>query len=491
MAQQTYQSMKKLILLFIFLSYQAVSQKVYQTHQVDSQATPSGGLSLFNQFLSSNVHVPFRSSINGIKAKIFVKGIVETDGSMTEIEILKGIDSLCDKEAVRVLGLYKAWQPAVLKGKKVRQTVVSHVLFEAPAKENFDSTQWSMIYYYNEKLFPVTDPKLYKYRSIIHLDEQGYYDRDIVYEETKNGKWKQVSTVPFKRKELWYRIQDEPGTDSVKAYELSAEDGYEVNYVPFLTFQEDGKRLSYREYRTLGKALLQKKYYLSGMLKEVESFDDSSSIRINFYANGMMKSVIETPVLNVENFQESKILSAWKQEGAQVVKNGNGYWKFNTTTVQEGNTVLVEEGALTAGNKTGKWIGKLADSTLYYTELYENGKLQEGTSFVNGEKISYKNKALQPKFKGGLTEFYKFLGQNIKYPSEAARNRISGRVYLSFVVCEDGSLCDYEVIKGVRRDLDNEALRVVKEMSGKWEPGVMRGQKVRVKYNLPINFQLQ
>jgi TonB family protein len=110
---------------------------------------------------------------------------------------------------------------------------------------------------------------------------------------------------------------------------------------------------------------------------------------------------------------------------------------------------------------------------------------------VNGEKISYKNKALQPKFKGGLPEFYKFLGQNIKYPSEAARNRISGRVYLSFVVCEDGSLCDYEVVKGVRRDLDNEALRVVKSMSGKWEPGVMRGQKVRVKYNLPINFQLQ
>jgi hypothetical protein len=82
------------------------------------------------------------------------------------------------------------------------------------------------------------------------------------------------------------------------------------------------------------------------MLKEIESFADSSSIRINFYANGMMKSVVESPILNVESFQESKILSAWKPDGAQVVKDGNGYWKSTTTTVQDSHILLVEEGAL-------------------------------------------------------------------------------------------------------------------------------------------------
>lgn len=52
-------------------------------------------------------------------------------------------------------------------------------------------------------------------------------------------------------------------------------------------------------------------------------------------------------------------------------------------------------------------------------------------------------------------------------------------------------LCDYEVIKGVHPDIDEEALRVVKKMSGRWKPGVQQGKKVRVKYNMPINFSLQ
>lgn len=482
--------MKKLVLIFILLSYQAVSQEVYQMHEVENQAVPSGGISLFNQFLTSNIQVPFRSSIRGIDAKVFVKGIVETDGSVTGLEIIKGIDSLCNQEAIRVLGLYKAWQPAVLKGRKVRQSVVSHVPFNASAKENFDSTQWSMIHYYDEKLLLSTNPMLYKYRSILPLDKQGYFNGDIVYEELANKKWKKVSSVPFNRRELWCKIPGEPSVDSVKAYEISAQDNYETNYVPFITFQKNGKLLSYVQYLTLSTIALRKLYYLSGMLKEMENFTDSSSTKINFYDNGMLKSVVENPISNAENYQEGKIVNAWRREGDQVVKNGDGYWKFTTTTVQEGNTLLVEEGPLAAGNKNGKWIGKLADSTIYYTELYENGNLREGNSFVNGEKISYINKALQPKFKGGLKEFYKFLGQNIKYPSEAARRGITGRVYVSFVVCEDGSLCDYKLEKSVQKDIDNEALRMVKMTSGKWEPGKLRGQKVRVKYNLPISFQL-
>ncbi|MNL86882.1 Gram-negative bacterial tonB protein [compost metagenome] len=62
---------------------------------------------------------------------------------------------------------------------------------------------------------------------------------------------------------------------------------------------------------------------------------------------------------------------------------------------------------------------------------------------------------------------------------------------LSFVVCEDGSMCEYKVENRVGYGLDEEALRVVKLMNGKWNPGELRGQKVRVKYNVPINFQIE
>lgn len=116
--------------------------------------------------------------------------------------------------------------------------------------------------------------------------------------------------------------------------------------------------------------------------------------------------------------------------------------------------------------------------------------MENGYSIVNGEKIEYANPVINPAFKGGRREMYKFLAMNIKYPINAAKRGVSGKVMLSFVVCEDGSLCDYKVESGAGFGLDDEALRVVKLTNGLWQPGVLRGQKVRVKYKLPVNFQL-
>ena len=96
----------------------------------------------------------------------------------------------------------------------------------------------------------------------------------------------------------------------------------------------------------------------------------------------------------------------------------------------------------------------------------------------------------QPEFPGGTAEMYKYLGKNIKYPSAASRANVSGRVFMSFVVNTDGSIQDVQVLKGLGFGCDEEAIRVVKAMP-KWKPGKQSGRAVRVKYNLPINFQLE
>ncbi len=96
----------------------------------------------------------------------------------------------------------------------------------------------------------------------------------------------------------------------------------------------------------------------------------------------------------------------------------------------------------------------------------------------------------QPEFPGGTSEMYKYLGKNIKYPSAASRANVSGRVFMSFVVNVDGSIQDVTVLKGLGFGCDEEATRVVKAMP-KWKPGKQSGRAVRVKYNLPINFQLE
>lgn len=95
-----------------------------------------------------------------------------------------------------------------------------------------------------------------------------------------------------------------------------------------------------------------------------------------------------------------------------------------------------------------------------------------------------------PEFPGGAAEMYKYLGKNIRYPGAASRANIQGRVFLQFVVNTDGSITDVQVVKGVGFGCDEEAVRVVKGMP-KWKPGRQSGRAVRVKYTLPVNFQLE
>jgi periplasmic protein TonB len=96
-----------------------------------------------------------------------------------------------------------------------------------------------------------------------------------------------------------------------------------------------------------------------------------------------------------------------------------------------------------------------------------------------------------PDFQGGGQDaFRRFIAENLRYPQIAAENGIQGRVFVQFVVNEDGSVSDAKVVRGVDPSLDREALRVVMS-SPRWTPGRQRGQPVRVAFTFPINFVLQ
>ncbi|MCP9768658.1 TonB family protein [Lacihabitans sp. LS3-19] len=95
-----------------------------------------------------------------------------------------------------------------------------------------------------------------------------------------------------------------------------------------------------------------------------------------------------------------------------------------------------------------------------------------------------------PEFPGGVVAMYKFLGENIKYPSAAQRANINGRVFVKFVVEKDGSIGDVEVMKGIGFGCDEEAIRVMKTMP-RWNPGVQNGKNVRVYYNMPVVYKLE
>lgn len=95
----------------------------------------------------------------------------------------------------------------------------------------------------------------------------------------------------------------------------------------------------------------------------------------------------------------------------------------------------------------------------------------------------------QPGPPGGMGAFYKYVGKSMKYPSQARRMGIEGRVFVQFVVDKTGNLTDVRAIKGIGAGCDEEAVRVLKN-APKWTPGKQRGRPVKVRMILPITFKL-
>jgi len=96
---------------------------------------------------------------------------------------------------------------------------------------------------------------------------------------------------------------------------------------------------------------------------------------------------------------------------------------------------------------------------------------------------------VMPQFPGGQIAMLKYIMENMKYPEQAMKEGIQGRVAVRFIVEKDGSISDVKPILSVHPLLNKEAVRVVESMP-KWTPGKQNGKPVRVRFNLPVMFKL-
>jgi protein TonB len=95
----------------------------------------------------------------------------------------------------------------------------------------------------------------------------------------------------------------------------------------------------------------------------------------------------------------------------------------------------------------------------------------------------------QPGPVGGMSAFNQYLSKSIRYPEQARRMGIEGRVFVEFVVDKDGSITEVKAIKGIGGGCDEEAVRVVQN-APKWTPGKQRGRPVKVRMVVPILFRM-
>lgn len=146
----------------------------------------------------------------------------------------------------------------------------------------------------------------------------------------------------------------------------------------------------------------------------------------------------------------------------------------------------------TKAQETEKIIAQTSTNAIPEVVVVGYGSQESKSSATESQKedkVIFQVVEKMPEFPGGESGLMKFLAQNIKYPVIAMERNIQGRVILQFVINQDGSVSDAEVVRGVDSSLDAEAIRVVNAMP-KWTPGMQRGENVRVRYTLPINFKL-
>ncbi len=112
------------------------------------------------------------------------------------------------------------------------------------------------------------------------------------------------------------------------------------------------------------------------------------------------------------------------------------------------------------------------------------------SSEVKADTTIYSMVSQMPEYIGGQQVMNEFIARNVKYPKKAMKEGISGKVYVNFIITPTGEIGRVWIARGVRPDLDNEAMRVIKKMP-KWKAGRRKDIPVNVRFTLPINFVLK
>lgn len=158
-----------------------------------------------------------------------------------------------------------------------------------------------------------------------------------------------------------------------------------------------------------------------------------------------------------------------------VVRSMPGTPAAGTISQDKGGVKAVQDEVLTAD-------AVAADSLRGRVSGVAVGKAKDGDGVFDVVEV-------MPSFPGGVNAMMKYLRENIKYPAEAAKAGIEGKVIVQFVVGKDGTVRDVKPIGSVSPALDAEAVRVVAAMP-KWTPGYQRGEAVNVRYVLPVYFRM-
>jgi TonB family protein len=189
--------------------------------------------------------------------------------------------------------------------------------------------------------------------------------------------------------------------------------------------------------------------------------------RTGLYVQGLPSGVLKTYYINgnphsVRVFKEKEELIAqyWTVAGQSLLVNGTG--------------LITEQHEYATG--------------AIYIEVKDSVQLR--SYYIEQNDTIYHHTQTPAEYRGGMETFYRGIAKTMKYPATARRNGVEGRVYVKFIVNEQGALTNASVIKGIGSGCDTEALVACLEQKD-WQPARYNNKPVKMQMVLPVTFRLQ
>ena len=505
---------------------------------------PGGPQALFT-WLSQNVKYPAIAEENGVEGRVIVTFVVERDGSIADVRVVKSVDPSLDKEAVRVVKSMPRWIPGKHKGSAVRVKYTVPVTFKLAGeplknKEQTNSTYSSeqlqnlMLKLNKEKdsikteyailrrSIKLTDDELFslsvgvdKYTGFgeVTSGRKKYY-YDLSYDDLSSYEPLNRSVVRVVANDVFGEVVnvDNLGTLLVNYYLRNNFD--KMIKVGMKSNKVDGNIKYEQSLRRFADVLL---------CADISIKDEHLKLTRN---RGLLYDIKNAKVLELADVLTSSAIKKYglpqKAEDVSIKLKDDSliltnYEKKPYNTV--GIKVSTNKEDLTSGfnnllsecETSARNVKRLQSLAYEYNllkseidawqaeiERINNQNMADGEVLMAKEVIAksveeenvFDVVEQMPEFPGGPQALFTWLSQNIKYPAIAEENGVEGRVIVTFVVERDGSIADVRVVKSVVPSLDEEAVRVVKSMP-RWIPGKQKGETVRVKYTTHVTFRLQ
>lgn len=265
-----------------------------------------------------------------------------------------------------------------------------------------------------------------------------------------------------------------------------------------LVFADRNKTYGAYELRSKSSTIMTRALFVSGSLFLLFCFSPIIYSKVFPTASVVNDSpgVIEvsTPdiIHEMKKPEPEKKLEQAKTEPAKVktVKMVSNIVVVDRKDIEEPPTIKeIESAVVSSKTQDGEINPNLVIPTKSGAGNGAGNGTEQGTGASTNEIVDAIGVDEYPEFMGGMKAFTKYMERNLHYPSQAMDEGVKGKVFVTFVVEIDGSITDVKVLRGIGFGCDEEAVKVIKK-SPLWKPGRNRGVAVRVRYNMPINFNL-